>query len=272
MSDFERLERRLTAVERALADSERPVSDIPKRAAVADDIDRLDERLDDLVARVANLEASTQALRGYVGNVRSVNEAVERRADAAVATVDRLERRIEAFEGAQTDSETTVFVSRAVVRDSTTSPEKSHAESSLELDPDTGPDSASEYRSLEESPLQSDRDSAADRLLLTSGGDRRSRPETSTTDARHGRRPGSSTIDHQQIEAQLAELTAADDESGRHGSADMTGETGNKPSTDTNESTTDAGRQTTADSPDEDGDSDRSSDTTFLEAVRGMFS
>ncbi|MDJ1431024.1 hypothetical protein [Halostagnicola sp. A-GB9-2] len=111
MSDFERLERRLAAVERALTESDRPVRDVPETAAIADDIDRLDEQTEELATRIAELEGSTQALRGYVGNVRSVNESVERRADSAVATVDRLERRVEALERATTDTNTTVLVS-----------------------------------------------------------------------------------------------------------------------------------------------------------------
>jgi hypothetical protein len=48
--------------------------------------------------RVAELEAATQALRGYVGNVRSVNERVEERADAALARAEELDGRVTALE------------------------------------------------------------------------------------------------------------------------------------------------------------------------------
>lgn len=249
MTDFERLERRLAAVERTLTDSERPVSDIPDQAAIADDIERIDQRIDDLVTRIATLEGSTQALRGYVGNVRSVNEAVEQRADAAVATVDRLERRVEALEGAQTDSERTVFVSRAVVRDSTAPSIRCRNGGMQGSDPATDADSTPDERTvLEESAQQADPDRSVDRSLLTSGGDRRYRPGVGATDASRVRLAESSAIDHQQIEAQLAELTAIDDGSDRR---------------DSTEPTEEQSRQ---------DDADESGDTTFLESVRGLFS
>lgn len=50
-----------------------------------------DERLDALERRVRELEAATRALRGYVGDRRAVAASVERRADAALAAVDRIE-------------------------------------------------------------------------------------------------------------------------------------------------------------------------------------
>ncbi|MFC4246739.1 hypothetical protein ACFOZ7_06970 [Natribaculum luteum] len=105
MTDSDALERRLAAVERALVDGDHALTDLPDAAAVADELARLDERLDDLDARVAELEGSTRALRGYVGNVRSADEDVERRADAAIATVDRLERRVAALECATRSSD-----------------------------------------------------------------------------------------------------------------------------------------------------------------------
>lgn len=73
------MERRLEAVERALAEEE-PVS-------------RTD-RLDDLETRVAELEAAVQALRGYVGSVRAINEDVERRADRALRKAESVERHV----------------------------------------------------------------------------------------------------------------------------------------------------------------------------------
>ena len=75
--DRDSLERRLDAVERALADEE--------------PLERAD-RLDDLETRVAELEAAVQALRGYVGSVRAVNEDVERRADRAFRKARAVER------------------------------------------------------------------------------------------------------------------------------------------------------------------------------------
>jgi hypothetical protein len=48
--------------------------------------------------RVAELEAAVQALRGYAGSVRAVNDRVEERADAAVATADDCRERVVALE------------------------------------------------------------------------------------------------------------------------------------------------------------------------------
>ena len=73
------LERRLEAVERALSDDE--------------PLERID-RLDDLEERVVELEAAVQALRGYVGSVRAVNEDVERRADRAYRKATAVERHL----------------------------------------------------------------------------------------------------------------------------------------------------------------------------------
>ena len=106
MTDPDVLERRLAAVERTLVDGDCPPESLPEAGTVAEDIDRLDARLEDVETRVAELEGATEALRGYVGNVRSVNEDVERRADAAVATVDRLERRVSELERAVSGGDT----------------------------------------------------------------------------------------------------------------------------------------------------------------------
>jgi len=51
-----------------------------------------------LAERVAELEAAVQALRGYAGSVRAVNDRVEERVDAAVATTDDLRERVGALE------------------------------------------------------------------------------------------------------------------------------------------------------------------------------
>lgn len=75
--DSDSLERRLEAVERALSGDE--------------PLERTD-RLDDLETRVVELEAAVQALRGYVGSVRAVNEDVERRADRAFRKARAVER------------------------------------------------------------------------------------------------------------------------------------------------------------------------------------
>lgn len=84
----ETLEERLAAVERALTEGEDAVA-LPKDAATEDRVEALEADLDELTDRVAELEAATQALRGYVGNVRSVNSEVEQQAAAALSKAER---------------------------------------------------------------------------------------------------------------------------------------------------------------------------------------
>ena len=91
-SDQETLERRLDAVERALAaDSQPHDPEAPARTPN----EELAGRLDSLQTRVDELDAALQAVRGFLGGVDAVNERVESRAEAAVAAVERLEHRLE---------------------------------------------------------------------------------------------------------------------------------------------------------------------------------
>jgi len=101
------MKERLDAVERALTGSD---TDLPSLAADAELVDRVDaaeERLDAVEERIEELDAATQAVRGYVGSVRSVNEDVERRANAAVAGVEALEARVDDIEGGESDRRAT---------------------------------------------------------------------------------------------------------------------------------------------------------------------
>lgn len=86
----EDLERRLAAVERAI-DGDATADG----AADASDIEAVESRLATLESRVDELDSAVQAVRGFLGGVSAVNEAVERRADAAVAAVERLEDRLD---------------------------------------------------------------------------------------------------------------------------------------------------------------------------------
>jgi uncharacterized protein YoxC len=81
----DRVEERLRAVERALTGTDDAVVDLGDEATASAERDELSARIDDIEARVEELEAATQAIRGYVGSIRSVNQAVERRADLALA-------------------------------------------------------------------------------------------------------------------------------------------------------------------------------------------
>ena len=78
-------EDRETADERRPADERDQTPDRDRR------VEALEARLADAESRLDDLAAATQALRGYVGGVRAVNREVERRADAALAAVERLD-------------------------------------------------------------------------------------------------------------------------------------------------------------------------------------
>ena len=90
MSDHDALDERLRAVERALTDAD-DLTDLRETADLARELERLSARLDDAEDCLDELDAATQALRGYVGNVRAVNRSVERTADAALAKAEALE-------------------------------------------------------------------------------------------------------------------------------------------------------------------------------------
>lgn len=98
MSDIERIERRLSTVERAVVDGDLELAAVGDAASLTEDLEALAERIDAHERRIADLEGRIDALDGFVGSVESVNETVEKRANAAVAAVDRLEYRIDELE------------------------------------------------------------------------------------------------------------------------------------------------------------------------------
>lgn len=94
-SDGETLERRLAAVERAVTEGDGGQEPSPAEGADGQVADRLDA----LEARVDELDAALQAVRGFLGGVDAVNERVESRADTAVAAVERLEQQLDEPDG-----------------------------------------------------------------------------------------------------------------------------------------------------------------------------
>ncbi|WP_135827952.1 DUF7310 family coiled-coil domain-containing protein [Halorussus halobius] len=104
MSDDDALADRLDAVERALTDEDLSVPDLGDAAELTREVESLSARLDDIEDRLDDLDAATQALRGYVGNVRAVNDEVERRADAALAKAESLEADLDALESERPDA------------------------------------------------------------------------------------------------------------------------------------------------------------------------
>lgn len=97
MPERRSIDERVGALERRLEAGDGHVSQVAgteKRTEPPEagpDRTELLERIETLESTVADLEAGLQAVRGYVGTVEHVNDTVERRADAALAAVERLE-------------------------------------------------------------------------------------------------------------------------------------------------------------------------------------
>lgn len=85
------LDERIRALERALTERDDPPVPVPAVSDVSSDVATLEDRVDLLESSVADLDARQQAVEAYVDRVDHVNETIERRADAALAAVDRLE-------------------------------------------------------------------------------------------------------------------------------------------------------------------------------------
>jgi uncharacterized coiled-coil protein SlyX len=85
------LDARLTALERAVTDGESDLQTLADTATADARLDELEARTSEIETRLDELDAAVQALRGYAGGVRAVNREVERRADAALSAVDRLD-------------------------------------------------------------------------------------------------------------------------------------------------------------------------------------
>jgi chromosome segregation ATPase len=95
MTDVERLAERVDTIERAIGDGTHEFPAIEELNQLTDRIETIEKRLDRLEEQTTELDGATQALRGYVGNIRSVNERIEQRADAAMAATDRIERELD---------------------------------------------------------------------------------------------------------------------------------------------------------------------------------
>lgn len=87
---MDELEARIGALERALTDQECDFSELATEAETQTRLADTETQVEELTDRVAELEAATQALRGYIGNVRAVNRDVEKRADLALSKVESL--------------------------------------------------------------------------------------------------------------------------------------------------------------------------------------
>lgn len=96
---MDQLEARIEALERAVTEGDHDLSELAAEGEAQERLATVEAELGDLTERVAELEAATQALRGYVGNVRAVNRDIEQRADVALAKVESLESAFAADHG-----------------------------------------------------------------------------------------------------------------------------------------------------------------------------
>lgn len=99
------LEKRIEALERAITDGDHDLSALATDAEATERLTAVEAECEELADRVAELEAATQALRGYVGNIRSVNRDVEKRADAALARAESLESALDTPTGVDSQPE-----------------------------------------------------------------------------------------------------------------------------------------------------------------------
>jgi uncharacterized coiled-coil protein SlyX len=103
---MDELEARIEALERAVTEGDHDLSELAAEGETRDRLATVETELGDLTERVAELEAATQALRGYVGNVRAVNRDIEQRADIALAKAESLESAFAADHGATDGADT----------------------------------------------------------------------------------------------------------------------------------------------------------------------
>lgn len=99
------LRERLDAVEQAVTDGDGDLAALADGAATAERVETLETEVAELRDDVRELQAATRAIRGYVGQVRSINDTAEQRAETALAKVERLESDLGTTADGESDSE-----------------------------------------------------------------------------------------------------------------------------------------------------------------------
>ncbi len=98
MSTLEQFEQRLSAVERTVVDGDHDVPELSDIEALRQTVDTLADQVETIDNRLLTVESGLEALEGYVGNIQSVNQSVERQADIAIVSAGRVENRLNKIE------------------------------------------------------------------------------------------------------------------------------------------------------------------------------
>jgi len=98
MSTLEQFEQRLSAVERTVVDGDHDVPALSDIDALKQTVDALADQVETIDSRLLAVESGVEALEGYVGNIQSVNQSVERQADIAIVSAGRVENRLNKIE------------------------------------------------------------------------------------------------------------------------------------------------------------------------------
>ncbi len=126
------LRTRLEAVERAVTDGETDLANLADAASVERRLTTVEERLDAVETRLDTLDATTQAVRGYLSGVDSVTEDVERQATLALAKAEAVEAHV-------FDADDGLVVERAPPTDDRV-PDRPHDEGPVDQGRDTESD------------------------------------------------------------------------------------------------------------------------------------
>ena len=171
---------RLEAVERTLTGTDADVSALEDAAAIEARISDLESTVETIADRLDEVDAATQAMRGYVGGVRTVNEDVERRANAALAKAESLEE-------ALVDESATKLGSEQVASTDSSPPTYSDAATGSHTDHrqhDAATGSHTDHRQRDASTPERDRFGSAHNVGV--GADQRPRDDQTTDDSRRG--------------------------------------------------------------------------------------
>jgi len=98
MSTLEQFEQRLSAVERTVVDGDHDVPALSDIDDLRQTVDALADQVETIDSRLLAVESGVEALEGYVGNIQSVNQSVERQADIAIVSAGRVENRLNKIE------------------------------------------------------------------------------------------------------------------------------------------------------------------------------